>query len=135
MKKLFMLLALMLVISGCTFDVANKTVGIRQGQFIFIDGSLKGDYRFSFDKVWAAAEKTLVELKALDIRKEKRIALGTVSGFIGDEKATIMLDYIDREQTMVSVVVGNIPIGNNLASRLIHDKLTEILIRESYQQK
>jgi len=131
MKKFFMLLVLVALISGCTFNVANKTIGIRSGQFIFIDGSLKGDYRFPFDKVWAASEKTLIELKALDIQKQKKLALGTISGFIGDEKATIMVDYINREQTMVSVVVGTIPIGNNLASRLIHDKLTEILLRES----
>lgn len=135
MKKFMLLLALMMAVCGCTFNVANKTIGIRSGQFIFVDGSLKADYRFPFDKVWAAAEKTLIELKALDILRERRIALGTISGFIGGEKVTIMVDYTNREQTMVSVVVGTIPVGNNLASRLVHDKLTEILLRDSSQQK
>jgi hypothetical protein len=120
------LIMIMAIISGCTFDVGNKTVGVRSGQFIFIDGNLKTDYRFSFDKVWAACEKALADMKATDMDKTRKIASGTITALIGDEKVTILVDYMGKEQTLVSVMVG--PVGNNLASRLIHEKITGNLL-------
>jgi hypothetical protein len=120
------LIAVLSIISACTFDVGNKTVGVRSGQFIFIDGNLKTEYRFPFDKVWTASEKALVDMKAVGINRERKMATGTLTGIVGNEKVAILLDYLGKEQTLVSVMVG--PIGNNLASRMVHDKITANLL-------
>ena len=125
-RWLFCLLVMATIISGCTFDVANKTVGVRSGQFIFIDGNLKTEYRFSFDKVWAASEKALMDMKATQVNKTSRLASGTITCMIGDEKVAILIDYIAKDQTLVSIMVG--PIGNNMASRMIHDRITANLL-------
>jgi len=114
------------MISACTFDVGNKTVGVRSGQFIFIDGNLKTEYHFPFDKVWNASEKALADMKAIGINRERKMANGTLTGIIGNEKVAILIDYLGRERTLVSVMVG--PVGNNLASRMVHDKITANLL-------
>lgn len=126
LRWLSCLLVMVTIISGCTFDVGNKTVGVRSGQFIFIDGNLKTEYRFSFDRVWVASDKALTDMKATNTEKTRKLASGTITCMIGDEKVTVLIDYLAKEQTLVSVMVG--PIGNNLASRMIHDKITAKLL-------
>lgn len=123
------LLIMATMISGCTFDVGNKTVGVRSGQFIFIDGNLKTEYRFSLDKVWAASEKALADMNAKDIGKTRKLASGSITCMIGDEKVAVLIDYIAKDQTLVSIMVG--PVGNNFASRMIHDKITANLLNSS----
>ncbi len=44
---------------------------------------------------------------------------------IQDEKVRISVDYVEKEMTAVSIMVG--PSGNNLASQLIHDRIATIL--------
>jgi hypothetical protein len=44
-----------------------------------------------------------------------------IKAIIQDEKVTIKVEYLERNLTSVSVLVGMV--GNNMASRLIHDKI------------
>jgi hypothetical protein len=117
-------------ISGCTVDVGNKTVGVRSGQFIYVDGNLKTEYHFAFDDVWAAAGKALADLKAVNIERTRNIANGRITGTIGDEKVIILIDYLAKEQTLTSVSVMVGPVGDSKASRLIHDRITAILLNK-----
>jgi hypothetical protein len=117
-------------ISGCTVDVGSKTVGVHSGQFIYVDGNLKTEYRFPFDDVWTASEKALADMKAVNIGKKRYIANGTITGTIGNEKVTILVDYLAKEQTLTSVSVMVGPVGDSKASRLIHDKITAILLNK-----
>jgi len=130
-QLLFYLILAAFVISGCTVDVGNKTVGVRSGQFIYVDGSLRTEYRFPFDDVWAASEKVLADLNAVNIGKTRNIANGKFTGMIGDEKVTILIDYLTKDQTLTSVSVMVGPVGDSKASRLIHDKITAILLNKS----
>jgi hypothetical protein len=118
------------VISGCTVDVGSKTVGVRSGQFIYVDGCLKTEYRFLFDDVWTASEKALAEMKAVNIEKTRYIANGKITGTIGNEKVTILIDYLAKEQTLTSVSVMVGPVGDSKASRLIHDRITATLLNK-----
>jgi hypothetical protein len=117
----------LLLIAGCdtSLTVGAKTIGIRSGEFIYTDGYLRATYIFPFDKVWPACEKTLTGLKATDVERIRKIAQGTFTAMIHDEKVRISVDYVEKEITAVSIMVGTS--GNNLASQLIHDRLVTTL--------
>ena len=116
-----------LLIAGCdtALTVGAKTIGIRSGEFIYSDGYLRATYIFPFDKVWPACEKTLTGMKATDVERIRKISQGTFTAMIHDEKVRISVDYVEKEITAVSIMVGTA--GNNLASQLIHDRLATTL--------
>jgi len=121
------LIPAILLIAGCdtALTVGAKTIGIRSGEFIYSDGYLRATYIFPFDKVWPACEKTLTGMKATDVERIRKIAQGTFTAMILDEKVRISVDYVEKEITAVSIMVGMS--GNNLASQLIHDRLATTL--------
>ena len=127
MKKMFiryiLLVTTLLAIAACdtALSVGSKTIGIRSGEFIYTDGYLRTTYAFPIEKVWAACDKTLTELKAVDVEREKAIATGKFTAFIQDDKVRINVSYVERNITAVEIMVG--PSGNNLASKLIHDRI------------
>lgn len=113
----------LLMIAGCdtSLTVGAKTIGIRSGEFIYTDGYLRATYTFPFDKTWAACEKTMAGMKATDVERMRKIAQGKFTAMIQDEKVVILVDYVEKEITAVSIMVGTT--GNNLASQLIHDRI------------
>jgi hypothetical protein len=131
MKRMFMaaifLVPALLMIAGCdtSLTVGAKTIGIRSGEFIYTDGYLRATYIFPFDKAWTACEKTLAGMKATEVERIRKIAQGKFTAMIQDEKVVIMVDYVEKEITAISVMVGTA--GNNLASQLIHDRITSTL--------
>jgi hypothetical protein len=123
---LFLVPALLLVTACDTaFTVGSKTIGIRSGEFIYTDGFLRANYVFPFEKVWSACEKTLTDMKADDVERIKKISEGNLKALIQDEKVRIVVMYVDKTSTSVSIMVGTA--GNNLASQLIHDRITATL--------
>ena len=80
---------------------------------------------YSTVKVWPACEKTLTGMKATDVERIRKISQGTFTAMIHDEKVRISVDYVEKEITAVSIMVGTA--GNNLASQLIHDRLATTL--------
>ena len=125
-RTMFLVPAL-LMIAGCdtSLTVGAKTIGIRSGEFIYTDGHLRATYTFPFDKAWTACEKTLAGMKATDVDRIRKIAQGKFTAEIQDEKVLITVDYVEKEITAISVMVGSG--GNNLASQLIHDRIASNL--------
>ena len=121
-----LLIPALLTIAACdtALTVGSRTIGIRSGEFIYTDGYLRANYNFPMEKVWSACEKTLADLKATDVDRIKKIATGNFTAFIQDEKVRISVEYVEKEITAVSIMVGS---GNNLASQLIHDRIGNIL--------
>ena len=121
------LIPALLLIAGCdtALTVGAKTIGIRSGEFIYTDGYLRATYTFPIDRVWPACEKTLTGMKAIDVERIRKISQGTFTAMIHDEKVRISVDYVEKEITAVSIMVGTA--GNNLASQLIHDRLATTL--------
>jgi hypothetical protein len=129
-RQLWGLLALvpaLLLISACdtAFTVGGRTIGIRSGEFIYSDGYLRGNYNFPLAKVWSACEKVVADMKGGDVERIKKIASGNLTAMIQDEKVRIEVNYIEKEITAVAVMAGTG--GNNLASQLIHDRITALL--------
>jgi hypothetical protein len=125
--RFLLLLPAFLMIAACdtALTVGTRTIGIRSGEFVYTDGYLRATYNFPFDKVWAASEKTLTDLKAADVERIKKIATGSLTAFILDDKVRLSVEYVEKGMTAVSIMVG--PSGNNLASQLIHDRIGNIL--------
>ena len=126
----FMLLVTALLpITACdtALSVGSKTIGIRSGEFMYTDGYLRTTYAFPMDKVWAACDRVLTDLKAIDVEREKSISTGKFTAFILDDKVRISVDYVERDMTAVSIMVG--PSGNNLASKLMHERIASRLTK------
>ncbi|MCL5807783.1 MAG: DUF3568 domain-containing protein [Deltaproteobacteria bacterium] len=125
--RFILLVPALLMIAACdtSLTVGRKTIGIRSGEFLYTDGYLRATYTFPFEKVWSACDKTLTDLKATDIERNRKIATGTLSALIQDDKVRISVEYVEKEMTSVSVMAG--PSGSTLASQLIHDRITTVL--------
>ena len=126
-KIIFLLFLLTGVLAGCNAAVSmnGKVMGVSSGQFIYQDGNLISNYKANIDPVWTACEKTVQELQGKDIRRERKISAGRITAVIQDEKVSISIEYIDKDSTSVAVFVG--VAGNNMASRLIHEKIADKL--------
>jgi hypothetical protein len=124
----FMLFApALLILTACdtSLSVGRKTIGIRSGGFIYTDGYLRTTYPFPLEKVWSACIKTLLDLNAVDGEQERKIATGKLTAMILDDKVQILVDYVEKEITSVSIMTG--PSGSALASQLIHDRIAAVL--------
>ena len=130
MKKeiIFLLLLALSVLTGCdaAINMNGKVMSVTSGQFVYQDGNLISNYKTDIDLVWAACEKTVKELKGKDIQKERKISKGSIKAIIQDEKVIISVEYTAKDLTSVAVFVGIA--GNNMASRLIHEKIAGKLV-------
>jgi hypothetical protein len=118
----------LLMISGCTVAlVGGAAVGAGSGTYFFINGELKTDYYQSFDAVWSACEKTVADMRGVDVQPAKEIGNGKITALIEDEKVQIVVSYKAKNVTTVAIRVGLI--GNKLSSQLIHDKIGDNLAR------
>ena len=122
-KILYLTVFILSLLTGCgaAVNVQGKVAGINAGGFFYQDGNLVSEYKADIDSVWQACEKTVADLKATEIKKERKISTGIIEAVIQEEQVTIKVEYLDRDLTSVSILVGTV--GNNIASRLIHDKI------------
>lgn len=122
-QKFFIVALIAFFLTGCdaVIHLNGKVAGIHSGRFLYQDGHLTSNYSEDIDAVWKACEKTVSELKASDVQKERKISYGTIQATIEDEAVTIRVEYVEKNVTSVSVFVGMV--GNNMASRLIHEKI------------
>jgi len=124
-----LLLFAIFLLCGCDAAlVMNGTVmGVSSGSFIYQDGYLVANYKAEINSVWTACEKAVKDLKAVDVQKDRKIAVGSIKATIQDEKVTILVEYVARDLTTVSVIVGIA--GNNMASRIIQDKIASNIVK------
>jgi hypothetical protein len=117
------------LISGCgALLVGGVAVGAGSGTYFYINGDMRTDYYQSFEAAWNACEKTVADMRGLDVLPEKEIGKGKITAVIDDEKVQISVTYKAKAVTTVSVRVGLI--GNELASQLIHDKIADNLVKK-----
>jgi hypothetical protein len=130
MKNLVsILLFTVFIMLGCNAALVmnGKIMGVSGGSFIYQDGYLTTNYKADINPVWSACEKAIKDLKAVDVQKERKIATGSIKATIQDEKVTILVEYAAPNLTTVSVIVGIA--GNNIASRMIQDKIAVNIVK------
>ena len=128
-RNLCALIVLVFLLSGCdaAMVMGGKVMGVSSGRFIYQDGYLSTQYKAGVDQVWQACEKTVVELKGGKIVKDRKIAGGSIKAVISDEKVHILVEYVEKNVTNVSVMCGIG--GSNIASRMIQDKIAANIVR------
>lgn len=119
--RLFWSAAMVFLMSGCVPLVIGGAVGTGTGAYYYVSGETLMDYSASYDKVWAACEKTMADMRALHVQPYKEIGSGAISAVISDEKVQFTVKYKAKNLTTVSVRVGLF--GNKTASQLLHDKI------------
>ena len=117
--------------SGCValplVAVGGAAIGAGTGTYFYVDGELKTDYHAPFDKVWGACEKTVADMRGIEVTPAREIAQGKISTVINDEKVTFDIRYKSKDFTTVSIRVGLM--GNKLSCQLLHDKIAENLAK------
>jgi hypothetical protein len=117
------------LISGCAVAwVGGAALGAGSGTYLYLSGEMKTDYYHSFDTTWSACQKTVADMRGLDVQPEKEIGNGKISAVINDEKVQIEVTYKAKNVTTVSIRVGLI--GNKLSSQMIHDRIGDNLVRK-----
>lgn len=113
--------AIVLLSSGCAAVVGIGAIAGSAGTYLYIDGALQHDYKYSYDSVWTACEKTMADMHAQNVQPFKEIGLGHISAVINDEKVRFDVRYKEKNVTTVAVRVGLF--GNKTASQMLHDKI------------
>jgi hypothetical protein len=130
-QRFGILLAVMgvFLISGCAaVVVGGAAAGAATGTYFYINGEMKTDYYSSFDAVWSACEKTVADMRGLDVERDRMLAKGKIETVIDDEKVHISVTYKAKDVTTVSVRIGLF--GNKLSSQLIHEKILDNLAKK-----
>ena len=117
-----------LLLSGCPAAViGGVAVGAGSGTYFYINGELKTDYYFPFDTVWSACQKTIADMRGLDVEPVKEIGNGKINAVIDEEKVSFAITYKAKDVTTVAIRIGLV--GNKLSSQLIHDKIADNLVK------
>jgi hypothetical protein len=117
------------MISGCAVALVGvAAVGAGSGTYYYINGEMKTDYYQSFDATWSACQKSVADMRGVDVEQDKEIGNGKIAAVINDEKVKITVLYKAKNVTTVSIRVGLL--GDKLASQLIHDKIGDNLLRK-----
>ncbi len=131
-KQMFGILSAVMgvfLLSGCAVAlVGGAAVGAGSGTYLYINGEMKTDYYSSFDAVWSACEKTVADMRGLDVQRDRMLAKGNIDAVIDDEKVHISVTYKAKAVTTVSIRIGLL--GNKLSSQLIHDKILDNLAKK-----
>jgi hypothetical protein len=128
-KTLWVCLLLSILTVGCdtALTIGNRTVGVTSGDFLYTDGFLHSRYAASFDRVWKACERMMIDMKAAQVKPVLKIAKGTIQAVIQEEKVSIEVEYVARNETTVAIRTG--VSGNNLASRMLHERIAQQLAK------
>lgn len=126
---LIFLSVILFLFSGCAALVVGGAAvsAASTGTYFYVTGELKTDYNASFDKTWNACEKTIADMRGIEVVPVKEIAQGKITTVINDEKVKFDITYKSKNFTTVAIRVGLI--GNKLSSQLLHDKIAEYLAK------
>jgi hypothetical protein len=125
-RSVLLLVVGLFVLTGCAAAlVGGAVVGAGTGTYMFINGELKTDYNFNFDKVWAASEKTVAQMRGTDVVPAKGIGTGHIDAVINSEKVRIAVTFKEKTITTVGVRVGMV--GDETASRMIQANIADNL--------
>ena len=123
------LLACCVSLYGCpVLVVTGAAVAGGTGTYYYVEGEMRTDYYFSVSGVWSAVEKTIADMKGRDVEPDKQTDGGKIVAVINDEKVTFRFKYKDTNLTTLGIRVGTV--GNEAASRVIHDRVADNLVKK-----
>jgi hypothetical protein len=128
LNNLLIIVMSLFLFSGCAAVIlGGAAVGASTGTYLFVSGELSTDYYSPFDKTWSACEKTIADMRGVEVVPVREIAQGKITAKINDEKVQFQITYKSKNYTTVAIRVGLM--GNKLSSQLLHDKIAEYLAK------
>lgn len=128
-RSVLLLVVGLFILTGCAAVlVGGAVVGAGTGTYMFINGELKTDYNYGFDKVWSAVEKTVATMRGTDVVPAKGIGTGSIDSVINGEKVRIAVIFKEKDITTVGVRVGML--GDETASRMIQTNVADNLTKK-----
>ena len=128
-RSILLLVVGLFILTGCAAAlVGGAVVGAGTGTYLFINGELKTDYNYGFEKVWSAVEKTVATMRATDVVPAKGIGTGNIESVINGEKVRISVTFKEKTITTVAVRVGMV--GDETASRMIQANIADTLTKK-----
>jgi len=123
MRKIALLVGILSLaaLTGCAVVAGDTVMGYESGKFVYHDGGLQSNYKYPLDQVWDATLKAMKDLKASNIQTDRKIEKGTVDAVLYEEKVKIVMDYLTRSDTSISVRVGTA--GSNVGAKYILDQI------------
>lgn len=124
MKATRLVGVVLFVIIMCLFLSACRPSNIVRGStYGYTLGYMKEDYNLSFEEAWRACERTIASLKGYDVVPERYLGKGTIKATIVNDVVRFYITYKSQDSTEIVVRVGYV--GDEVASKLIHDKIKE----------
>lgn len=124
-KLVAILSCLLIVLAGCSrkwaiLGAAAAAVGV--GTYAYIKGDLKRTYDVNIEKAWAAAVKSVDQLKLTTESKSNDAFNGIIKGKMADgTRFQINLKRLAENSTEIGVRLGTF--GDRQRSEAIHDKI------------
>ena len=119
--------SMLFILSGCAVIVGERVMGFENGKFVNDDISLKANYAFPFEKVWAATEQAMAELQASGVSREKRISKGEINAVLKNEQVRVTVEYSAPGLTAVAVRAGLT--GDSAVSQSVLDRIKDHLAK------
>ncbi len=74
LRSIVLLMGMAITLAGCVAALVGGAAGVTGvGTYVYLEGELSTDYYYSFDRVWAATEQAVAQLKAYEVKPEKKI--------------------------------------------------------------
>jgi hypothetical protein len=128
-RSVLLLMVGLFMLTGCAAVlVGGAVVGAGTGTYLFINGELKTDYNYDFEKVWSAVEKTEATMRGTEVMPAKGIGTGHIDSVINGEKVRISVAFKEKTITAVAVRVG--VVGDETASRMIQSNIADNLAKK-----
>ena len=124
---LFCYAAVVFLATGCAAVIGIGAIAGSGAGYVYVKGSLQSDFKHSYDSTWAACEKTMADMRALNVVPLKEIGQGRINAVINNEKVRFDVQYKGRNVTTVTIRVGLF--GNKTASQLLYDRISDNLAK------
>ena len=128
LAPLFLVMTFCFLVYGCELLLLGGAVGTGTGTYLYMNGEIQGPYSFPLDKVWTACEKTMVDLRASNVKKTKAISVGKISAIINEKPLELTAKYEGKNKTTVTIRVGLF--GDETASKFLYDKIRDNISQE-----
>src|SRR5271157_207671 len=90
---LIFLSVILFLFSGCAALVVGGATVTGTGTYFYVSGEMKSDYNASFDETWNACEKTIADMRGVEVVPEKEIAQGKITTVINGENVKFVITY------------------------------------------
>jgi hypothetical protein len=107
------------VLSGCATTTGGPAGGT--GNYSYINGELTIQYNHPFDATWTACQKSISDLRGVDVDQDRTIGNGKIKAVVNKQEVRIVVLYTAKNTTTVTIKVGIV--GDRDTAQAIGDRI------------